>query len=65
MVRTSSARRRRVLVGGYCFDRCSRKNFNAINPSACGMHVYSDLTSIVNRNRFGPLNLNSLNKSRA
>ena len=50
-VRTSSARRPRVAVGGWrdSGGRLSRKTDRALSPSAWGREVYSDTTAMVKR----------------
>ena len=50
LFRTSSARRVRVLViGGRKFVRLLGKCCSASSPSECGMHVYKDVISMVNK----------------
>ena len=46
LFRTSSARRIRVSMGGYMVVRLFRKY---CSPSECGIQVYKDVTSMVNK----------------
>ena len=49
LVRTNLARRQSVSVGGCKAECLLRKYCNAFSPPECGMHVYKDGTSVVNK----------------